>query len=107
MKERAAPKKLAEPVTVGGVRYEPVHSGTARGLDQTTGYLSAVDPATGRELWVLKVYDVPKDPDMEDDKQDKFMTELTASADGTHLLVAAEGGRRFAVRLADRSVRPA
>jgi hypothetical protein len=102
-KERAEPP-VPDPVTVGAVRYEALLWGKARGLEQNGGYIEAFDVRTGESLWVLKVYDVDYDVDMEPDKLDVFIEELSADEEG-RLLVLNEKGRRFRVDPNDRSVR--
>ncbi len=84
-----------EPVAMGGIRYESVLWGKARGLGQNGGYLAAVDEATGRELWLLKVYDVVYD-EREHDKSDNFITEIARESTGI-LRVRDERGRSFRV----------
>lgn len=74
-KKRLAPPK-AEPVVVDGIRYEAPVWGKTLGLGQNGGHLRAIDVATGDELWVLVVYEIFYDGDMEDDKQDRFITNI-------------------------------
>lgn len=102
-KERAEPPQ-PHPVQLGGVRYEALLWGKARGLGQNGGLLAAFDAASGKELWTLKVYDVHYNAAIEGDKQDRFIE--TLAADGPHhLLVQAErGAGRFRVDVRDRSV---
>lgn len=102
-KERAEPP-VPDPVTVGAIRYEALLWGKARGLEQNGGYLEAFDAHTDESLWVLKVYDIDYSIDMEPDKLDVFIEELSADADGI-LTVVNEKGRRFRVDPNDRSVR--
>jgi hypothetical protein len=99
--KRTAPPKV-RPVTVGGVRIEALHWGRSRGLGQNGGYIVAVDPASGRELWTLKVYDIAYDPKMEEDVQDLFIAKLAVAGD--KLSVRDEGGRRFLVDLKRKTV---
>lgn len=103
--KRVAPPKVA-PVTVDDVEFAAIPFGKARGLGQNGGYVSARDPATGRELWTLKVYDVTYDPRLEGDVQDVFITALAKSASGHELIVTDERGRRYLVDPKTRSVRP-
>lgn len=105
-KKRSAPDPV-EPVRFGGIRYEPMPWGKARGLGQNGGYVAAIDDRTGDELWLLKVYDVAYDGDMEGDKQDVFVTSLEIDRAGRFLTVENEAGDRFAVNLASREVFPA
>lgn len=92
-----------EPVTIDGVRYEAVHWGRERGLGQNGGYLEAVDAASGASLWLLQVYAIDYDPDLEEDVQDVFIETLKAGPRGT-LKVVDERGRRYAVDPATRTV---
>lgn len=91
------------PVTRDGVRYEALPWGKARGLGQNGGYIAAYDVASGRELWLLKVYEVSYDGEREDDKQDIFIEELRLQGKGT-LVVTDERGRVHRVDLARRTV---
>jgi len=102
MRERLPPEPVT-PVTRDGIRYEAIHWGKARGLGQNGGYIAAVDAQSGKELWVLKVWDVCYG-DLEPDRQDRFVTSLKLSADGALLLVAGEDGEAAVVDLASRSV---
>jgi len=90
--KRVAPAKVL-PVTVGGLRFEAIHWGKARDLGQNGGYIAAIDPATDKELWTLKVYDVVYDPKLEGDVQDVFIT------------IRDEKGRGYIVDPATRAVR--
>lgn len=105
-KKRSGPDPV-DPVRFGGTRYEAMPWGKARGLGQNGGYVAAIDEKTGDELWLLKVYDVAYDGDMEADKQDVFVTSLEIDRAGRRLTVENEAGDRFAVDLASRKVSPA
>lgn len=102
-KKRSGPEPVA-PVRIGNTRYESLPFGKARGLEQNGGYIVAYDEGSGRELWTLKVYNVTYDPDMEDDKQDVFITALTFDKSRHRLLIENEEGNRFAVDLVSRAV---
>jgi hypothetical protein len=105
-KKRRGPDPV-DPVRLGGIRYEAMPWGKARGLSQNGGYVAAIDEKTGDELWLLKVYDVTYDGDMEGDKQDVFVTSLDIDTAGRRLTVENEAGDRFAVDLESRKVSPA
>ena len=105
-KKRSGPGPV-DPVRFGGIRYEAMPWGKARGLDQNGGYVAAIDEKTGEELWLLKVYDVGYDGDMEEDKQDVFVTGLEIDGAGRRLTVENEAGDSFSVDLASRKVSPA
>ncbi len=79
------------PVTLGAVRYQAVPFGKARGLGQNGGLVAAVDALTGIELWVLPVYTLHHNPEMEGDKQDIHIARLSAQGDH-QLRVEAERG---------------
>lgn len=106
--EAPAKKRAAPPpppgVTAGGVRYQAI----ARGLEyddaERGGYVAAIDTATGRELWRVRVYAMRDDPDMERDKTDVFIARL-ALADHRRALVATdERGGRYRIDLTTRAV---
>ena len=100
-KERS---EIPEPpsLTVGDVRYVAVPWGKARGLGQNGGYIAALD-AGGRELWLLKVYDIVYDGDMEEDKQDRFIDSIFR--DGADLLrITDERGGVYRVNTKTRTV---
>ncbi len=88
------PAPPVQPIEIAGVRYEQVRNGLTAGLDQMGGYLAAVDPATGHQLWTLKVYDNRRDPALEGDVH--FFRSMTLQADGK-LLIENERRVRFVV----------
>lgn len=104
-KKRAAPDPV-DPVVIGNVRFEAPPWGKARGLGQNGGFVVAHDAATGAELWTAKVYAIAYKADMEADKQDVFIIDMKASADGKALLVADDRGRRWRVDLATHAAGP-
>ena len=95
-----------DPVRSGGIRYEAMQWGKARGLGQNGGYVAAIDEKTGEELWLLKVYDVSYDGDMEGDKQDVFVTGLSLLPAAHALLIENERGARYRLDLRTRKVTP-
>ncbi len=101
-KERS---EIPEPAAVitGGQRIEALPWGKARGLGQNGGYIAAYGLDDGRELWLLKVYDVVYDGEREDDKQDRFIEDLALDADG-RLRVTDERGAAYLVDLQQRAV---
>jgi hypothetical protein len=102
-KKRAAPDPI-EPITLDGVRYEPVQFGKARGLEQNGGYITATDIKTGKELWLIKIYDVRYLGDMEPDKQDIFISAMELTGDRGHLEIENESGARFLMDLKTQHV---
>lgn len=101
-KERAEPP-TPEPVEIDGVTYSALLWGKARGLGQNGGLIIATDTNTGEELWILKIYDVSYERDIELDKQDVFIERISADAGG--LVIENESGRVFKVNLTDRSIK--
>ena len=102
--KRIPPAKVA-PVTVAGLRFEAIHWGKARGLGQNGGYVAAVDPASGKELWTLKVYDVVYVPHLLCVVQDVFITSMSKTLFGQKLNVTDENGRSYVVDPATRTVK--
>lgn len=87
-----------------GVRYESVIWGRASGLGQNGGFVRAVDAASGSVLWLHRVFAIAYDPDMEQDKQDRFITRLAISERGDSLLIGDERGRRYVLDLRTHQV---
>ena len=100
--KRRAPK--VEPVTANGVRYEVTRGPRSRGFNQNSGVVSAIEEASGKELWSVAVYPVVYVTGEEEDAQDVFVTGLSISSDGRSLIVENEHGGRFSVGLADHAV---
>lgn len=102
--DRLPPPDVA-PVTVDGVRYEVIHWGKERGLEQNGGYIAAVEPESGKELWTLKIYNVEYDPEgFGYDMQDVFIRRMRKSWFAKRLEIEDENGRRYKVDLATRQV---
>jgi hypothetical protein len=92
------------PAIHDGIRYEAVRNARMRGFDQAGGIVVAIDEATGKDLWTLKVYDVIFEIGEERDAQDVFITRLRVDADGRRLKITDERKRVFLVDLATRTV---
>lgn len=104
-RERTAPADVP-PIVHKGVRYEVVHWGKARGLGQNGGLVAAVDAASGRELWVVRVFAIDYTVDKEPDRLDVFITSMKLDRDRRRLVLTDENGRRFGLDLATRKVTP-
>jgi hypothetical protein len=92
---KRAPDPVA-PVFYKGVTYSaPNNSGMIN-------YVLASD-SSGKELFRIKVFDMPIDPRLEEDAQWVFITHLELSGD--FLLVKDEKGRCFAISLTTRAVK--
>lgn len=101
--DRIPPAEVS-PVVIDGMRYEVVHWGKERGLEQNGGYIAAIDVASGQERWLLKIYDVQYDPMMEEDVQDIFIKSMTKSFFSKKLKIVDELGRKYIVDTTDRSI---
>lgn len=104
-RKRAGPDPV-EPVVIGAVRFEAPPWGKARGLGQNGGIVVAKDAATGADLWTAKIYAIVYKADMEADKQDVFIIDMKAAADGKALLVTDDRGRRWRLDLASHAAAP-
>ena len=102
---RGMPPQVA-PVTHKGIRYEQVMNGLRQGLPHRTGYLSATDIASGKQLWTLLVYETGRDPAMETDVQDVYFAAMTLQEQSDTLRITTESKQCWNVRLADRTVTP-
>jgi len=102
-KKRAGPAAV-EPVVMGGLRFEVLLAGKARGRGQNGGDIVAYDTTTGAEQWILRVYEIHYTDRIEPDKQDVYITRLCAAADGRTLGVEDERGRRWRVDVPTRTV---
>lgn len=102
--KRLGPPQV-EPVVIGDVRYEVIPWGKERGLNQNGGYIAAFDTASGKELWILKVYDVAYNPNLEGDVQDVFIVSMSKGFFSGKLHIEDERGRSFIVDPDKRSVK--
>jgi hypothetical protein len=93
--KRAAPQPVS-PVVYKGITYSaPNHAGTSN-------YVYASD-STGKELFRVKIFDMPIDPKLEEDVQWIFITDLRLT--GGSLQVKDEKGRCYLINLVTRSVK--
>lgn len=102
---RPAPPRV-EPVVHSGIRYEQVMNALDLGYDQLNGYLAAYDDRSGERLWVLRIYGVAFDPEMEGDVQEVYFSTMELGPAGDRLIIENELQDRFEVHLADRTVVP-
>jgi hypothetical protein len=93
--KRDSPKPVP-PVVYKSVTYSaPNHAGTSN-------YVYASDSA-GKELFRIKVFDMPIDPNLEEDVQWVFITGLTLT--GSSLQVKDEKGRCYVINLDTKAVK--
>ncbi len=88
-----------------GKRYEQILNGELRGLSQRTGLMAVTDVATGEGLAVVRVYDYPREPEMESDVGDVFFLSARLDADQREIVVESERRERFAIDVDSGSVR--
>ncbi len=91
--KRSAPLELKE-ITIGAVIYSAPHD--------AMGFVVATNGETKKELWRVRIYEVKKDPKLEGDVQDVFITSLVK--DGESLIVTNEQGKKFRLDLATQKV---
>ena len=101
--KRVSPEDVA-PVTSDGVRYEALHWGRERGLEQNGGYIVAIDSTSGKELWLAKIYTIEYKPKLETDVQDVFIQSIELSDDKKFLKVIDENHREFMLNLSNQKV---
>jgi hypothetical protein len=93
-----------KPVTANGVRYEVLHWGLERGLEQNGGYIVAKDPVSDKELWLAKIYSIDYKPKLETDVQDVFIRAIELSDDKKFLKIIDEDNRQFILDLITQKV---
>lgn len=103
--KRVAPPAV-KPLRIGDLQIRAVPWAHEHGLGHNGGVIEAVDALSGARRWLLQVYTSPRDPALESDVQDIFITRLRRAGRG-HILVEDERGRRWRVDLASRAVTPA
>jgi hypothetical protein len=101
--KRVAPPEVP-PVTIDGVRYEVLRGARKRVLPQNGGYVVAIDVASGRELWVYRIYEIRYNPALETDVQDRFIVSMRKTLFGGQLDIVDEDRRRFRLDPATRQV---
>lgn len=66
----------ARPVEHEGVRYEQLRRARDQGFAQAGGVIAATEIASGRQLWVVQLYQTTFDPAEERDVQEVYVAEL-------------------------------
>ena len=91
------------PVSVGNIRYDALHWGKERGLDQNGGFVIAINPSTGEEIWVQKIYEIVYG-DKSPQKYDLFITDLKFLDARNGLQITDQSGRVHHMGLDSRVV---
>ncbi|MDO9526713.1 MAG: hypothetical protein Q7J57_14440 [Gemmobacter sp.] len=94
---------MIAPVEHGGLRYEALHWAKERGLGQNGGFVAAIDIASGKELWVQRIYEIVYG-DKSPQKYDRFITTLTLIDGDTALAVTDQTGAVYRLDLGTRAV---
>ena len=74
--KKRRPPEPVEPVEMNGVRYEAPMEGEVDGTWYLGGVVMATDAASAAALWSVRVVGPTDDPDMEGDKNTRFITQL-------------------------------
>ena len=98
------PPKEVEPIKIGNIKYEVLHWGKERGLDHNGGYVFATDIKQNKELWVLKVYSISYNSEMEEDVQDVFIESMSKVWFRNKLKIIDENGEKYLVDLDSKLV---
>lgn len=88
---------VVKPLEIKGVRYEA--------LTTSAGTVGAFDMKTGKELWKTKVYEYYQDPKAPT-SMETFIRSIVFTNDDESLLIEDEVGRKYALSLKDKKVRP-
>lgn len=86
-----------------GVRYEQLRAPSAEGLSPG-GYVTATEIASGKRLWITRVYEITIDPNREADVQMVFFRSMAISNDGNQLEITDERSRGYSIELKDGKV---
>jgi hypothetical protein len=101
--KRRAPKPV-KAVEINKIRYEIAGRLKTRAFGQDGGVITAIDTATGAELWTIAVYQTLYDPKEERDVQEVYITSMTPSGDQKSLIVENEAHKSYFVNLATQEV---
>ncbi|MFN4117050.1 MAG: hypothetical protein ACK4F7_11205 [Inhella sp.] len=91
----------ARPVEHQGVRYEQLRRARDQGFAQAGGVIAAIDIASGRQLWVVQLYQTAFDPAEERDAQEVYVAELRLDEKSGLLRAQDERRRVWWLRLQD------
>lgn len=97
------PPPTVAPVTHAGVRYEQDMQSYDHGGTQPGGYLVAVDAATGKRLWMLKVYEIPPSGDPGLSSPGRYFSSMQLVPGRDELVIENEVGGRYLVDLKQRT----
>ncbi|WP_345533507.1 hypothetical protein [Viridibacterium curvum] len=97
--KRRAP--TARPVSHAGIRYEQMRRPMEHGFKQAGGVIAAVDEATGKQLWMVQLYEIQFDEKEERDAQEVYVASLSLDTKAGVLTAIDERKRTWKLRVSD------
>ncbi len=101
--KRSAPKEIT-PIVHRGIKYIVPHWGASLKKKQNGGFIEAFDIKNKKRLWLLRVYKIKYDENLEKDVQDVFITEMKIK--NNKLVVRNEKNDTFIIDLKTKKVKP-
>lgn len=86
-------------IIINNLRIDVIHFGKHRGFNQNGGYISAIDITSGKEIWILKVYDIQYISKLEKDVQDIFIISMKKLEAQNIIEIIDEKKRRHLVNI--------
>ena len=93
---KRAPPAEAAPVRHGDVEFRVRHH---TGGGYLPGFVEAWDTSKNQQIWLRQIYVIRRNPDLEQDVQDVFVTGLKLIADRNALEISNERGGLFELNL--------
>lgn len=97
------PPPQVMPIEHEGVRYEQDMQSYHFGGTQPGGYLVAIEPASGKRLWMLKVYEVPLQEAAGVSTPGRYFRSMRLVPGRNEIEIESEVGGKYLVDLAARS----
>ncbi len=101
---RVVPERL-KPISFDGKRYEQVLNGLYFDLSQRTGLMAIYDATSNERLAIISIYDVERNPIMEEDVQDVFFIRFELNEAKREILVENEHHQHFIYSIDSGTVR--
>ncbi len=101
--KRSAPGEIT-PLVYKGIKYIVHHWGASIKKKQNGGFIEAFDLKERRRLWLLRVYEIEYNTNVEKDLQDIFITKIEIR--NNRLIIHNEKKDKFVVDLKTKSVKP-
>ncbi len=94
-----------DPLIFEGKRYEEVVNAKRLGMSQRTGVMAISDIEANKRIALVKIYEVPLDPEMEEDVQDVFFTDFELNAERREIFIRNERKKEFVFSIDTAEVR--